>query len=222
MIGSLKKLFKRPRPFSSRDYWETRYSKGGNSGSGSYGDLAKFKAAIINDFVEKNAVQSVIEFGCGDGNQLKLAKYPRYIGLDVSPTVIQQCGQLFSTDNSKSFFRYDSTTFFDNARILKCELAMSLDVLYHLVEDEVYYSYLRHLFGSGGKFVIIYSSNDNIPKRSTAPHERHRKFTDDVQRLFSDWMLTETVENSYKPKDWADESGSSANFYIFSKADLRR
>ena len=34
---------------SSKDYWEKRYSKGGNSGAGSYNNLALFKASIIND-----------------------------------------------------------------------------------------------------------------------------------------------------------------------------
>jgi hypothetical protein len=222
MTEFLKKLFKRTPPFSSRDYWETRYSKGGNSGSGSYGDLANFKAEIINDFVAKNGIQTVIEFGCGDGNQLKLAKYPKYIGLDVSATAIRHCGQLFSTDNTKSFFIYDSTSFFDNAGTLRCDLAMSLDVLYHLVEDDVYYTYLKHLFQSAEKFVIVYSSNNYIPKESTGSHEKHRKFTDDVKKSLSNWTLTAMIENPYRPKEWSDETGSTANFYMFSKADLKR
>jgi hypothetical protein len=221
MTGFLKKLFKPVRPFSSRDYWETRYSEGGKSGSGSYGELATFKAEVINDFVTKNGIESVIEFGCGDGNQLTLAKYPKYIGLDVSPTAIRQCATMFIDDDSKSFLLYDGTAFFDNARVLQCELAMSLDVLYHLVEDEVYYSYLKHLFAAAERFVIIYSSNKNIPKKSTGSHERHRKFTDDIQEIFKEWELKQVVENPFTPKEWADENGSIANFYIYSKADLR-
>ena len=54
----------------SRDYWEQRYSSGSNSGDGSRGKLAEFKAEIINSLVKDKKIESVIEFGCGDGNQL--------------------------------------------------------------------------------------------------------------------------------------------------------
>ena len=72
--------------FSSVAYWEGRYRAGGNSGAGSYGRLATFKAGFVNGFVELNAIRSAIEFGCGDGNQLSLLSVPRYTGVDVSPT----------------------------------------------------------------------------------------------------------------------------------------
>ena len=53
-------------------YWENRYKNNGNSGAGSYGRLAEFKADVINNFIAENKITSVIEFGCGDGNQLSL------------------------------------------------------------------------------------------------------------------------------------------------------
>ncbi|MGD9858413.1 MAG: hypothetical protein AB7U20_26025 [Planctomycetaceae bacterium] len=57
----------------SSDYWVRRYRKGRNSGGGSYGRLAEFKAQVLNDLVREHRIQTVIEFGCGDGNQLALA-----------------------------------------------------------------------------------------------------------------------------------------------------
>lgn len=52
------------RRFSeSGSYWENRYESGRNSGDGSYGALAGFKAEILNKFVDDNAIQTVIEFG---------------------------------------------------------------------------------------------------------------------------------------------------------------
>ena len=78
-------------PFDSGRYWEQRYLSGDNSGSGSYNRLAQFKAEVLNDFVEKNNVSEVVEWGCGDGNQLKLAKYPRYTGFDVSQKAVDIC-----------------------------------------------------------------------------------------------------------------------------------
>jgi hypothetical protein len=205
------------RDFNSKEYWESRYGSGGNSGSGSYGKLAAFKASVINDFIVRNNITSIIEFGCGDGNQLKLAKYPRYIGLDVSTTIIKQCSGLFATDDTKSFFLYDGEAFVDRRGLFSCDLSLSLDVLYHLVEDEVYKRYLEHLFQSANQYVIIYSSNRDV--KDSASHERHRQFTKDVQTYFPGWSIMSTIENEHKPENWEDEEGSIANFYIYKKKD---
>lgn len=88
----------------SADYWERRYQSGGDSGAGSYNRLALFKAEILNEFVKSNNISSVIEWGCGDGNQLKLAQYPQYMGIDVSAKAIEICKEKFYEDSSKQFY----------------------------------------------------------------------------------------------------------------------
>src|SRR5262245_61047310 len=80
---------------SSENYWIERDKRGGDSGRGSYGNLTQFKADVINQFVEENHIGTIIEFGCGDGNQLALAKFPSYIGFDISPDAIMQCKRIF-------------------------------------------------------------------------------------------------------------------------------
>ena len=57
----------------------------------------------------------MVEFGCGDGNQLSLAQYPRYVGLDVSRTAIGLCQRRFAKDPAKSRFLYDGPCFADRA-----------------------------------------------------------------------------------------------------------
>src|SRR5262245_5749758 len=89
--------------FESDAYWETRYRTGGDSGPGSYGNLALFKARILNDFVAAEGVRSIAEFGCGDGHQLSLARYPTYLGIDVSSAAIEKCKSLFGCDSTKTF-----------------------------------------------------------------------------------------------------------------------
>ena len=70
-----RNLTKHPRTFPGTvRYWEERYRNGGHSGDGSSGQLADFKAEVLNGFVKLYNVSSVIEFGCGDGKQLLLAK----------------------------------------------------------------------------------------------------------------------------------------------------
>jgi hypothetical protein len=82
----------KPEPFpGSAEYWEKRYSTAGDSGVGSYGFFAEFKADVLNHFVFTHDIQTVIEFGCGGGNQLSLATYPKYLGFDVSSTVLEKC-----------------------------------------------------------------------------------------------------------------------------------
>jgi hypothetical protein len=93
--------------FDSVEYWRKRYATGGNSGAGSYGALADFKAASLNHFIESNGIESGIEYGSGDGNQLSLLKIKRYIGVDLSPDIIANLRNKFAGDASKTFVEYD-------------------------------------------------------------------------------------------------------------------
>ncbi len=176
----------------SVNYWEKRYLNKGNSGPGSLGACALYKANILNTFVAENSISSVIEFGCGDGNQLANFQFPSYIGLDVSVTALQKCVDLFKVDMSKSFFIYDPKGFVDNAGIFKADLALSLDVIYHLLEDDVFEAYMRHLFLSSSRFVIVYAWNVESKK---SLHVRYRKFTDWIESHEKEWVLIQTIEN---------------------------
>ena len=121
----------------SARFWEQHYAEGATSGNGSYGALAEGKSRFLNELVRERAVSTIIEFGCGDGNQLSLADYPRYIGLDVSRNAIGLCQRRFADDPAKSFFLYDGACFTDRAGVFSADLALSLDVVYHLTEDAV-------------------------------------------------------------------------------------
>jgi hypothetical protein len=176
----------------SMDYWENRYQKKGTSGSGSYGSPAMYKAGILNKFVIENNITKVIEFGCGDGNQLQLFEFPAYLGLDVSITAIEKCIRIFKNDLTKSFFIYNPKGFADNLKTFKADLALSLDVIYHLLEDEVFESYMYHLFSSSTRFVIIYAWDVEGRKNL---HVRHRKFTVWIEMNLKEWHLMQAIEN---------------------------
>src|SRR5262245_35280817 len=154
MYWDLRRPRRAPELFQgTRKYWQDRYAGGGDSGVGSYGKFAEFKAGIINGFVRDNDIRSIIEFGCGDGNQLQSALYEAYLGLDVSIHAITSCRKKFEFDRSKSFLLID-----DYAGET-APLGLSLDVIYHLVEDDVFDKYMRLLFDASTEYVIIYSSN---------------------------------------------------------------
>ena len=63
----------------------------------SYNKLANFKATIINEFFLYIEINSVIEYGCGDGNYFKFAEYPFYIVFDVSSAALSVCKLVFQT-----------------------------------------------------------------------------------------------------------------------------
>ena len=183
-------------------YWEQNYARGGTSGPGSYNRPALAKAAFVNDFVRTRDVGSVIDFGCGDGNQLSLADYPRYIGLDVSRAAIELCKSRFAADPTKSFFLYDGACFADRGGLFAADLAISLDVIYHLTEDAVFDTYMTHLFAAAARFVIVYATNQEIP--GTAPHVRHRHFTAWAEAHGRGWRLLEVTPGPNAGPDRAD------------------
>jgi hypothetical protein len=186
----------------SARYWERNYARGGTSGGGSYGALADAKAEFLNAFVRERGVSSVTEFGCGDGNQLSLADYPRYVGLDVSPTAIDLCRRRFIDDPTKSFFRYDGSCFIDRGGIFSADLILSLDVIYHLVEDGIFDTYMTHLFAAAKLYVVVYATNTEI--KETAPHVRHRLFTAWVAENCPEWQLEQVARGPSSAPGRAD------------------
>ena len=212
----LAKLYASTYP-SSDVYWELRYSHGGTSGAGSYGSLARFKANVIQNFVESNDIKRVIEWGCGDGNQLSLTEFEEYIGFDVSPTAIDICKTKFGEDDSKSFFLYNPDAFVDNLRLFHCRLSISLDVIYHLTEDVVYQKYMKDLFRSSDEFVIIYSSNDG-DLGDNANHVKHRSHQDYVEKNLQTWELFKKIDNEYPYDPQNPNETSLSDFYVYKKS----
>lgn len=209
VVAIKRKLFPHEDRFcGSERYWKGRYQTGGTSGDGSHGRLAEFKAEVLNAFVETHEVSSVMEFGCGDGNQLRLATYPSYLGFDISQKAIELCCNLFADDSTKSFKLAND---YDGE---KAELTLSLDVIYHLIEDEVFDRYMERLFDSSTKFVAIYSSNSDRQQPDQPPHVRHRCFTDWIAKNEADWKLVVHIPNRY-PFSGDNRSGSHADFHIY-------
>jgi SAM-dependent methyltransferase len=198
----------------STEYWIKRYEKQGHSGSGSKGKLRKFKAQIINAFVKVKNIQSVIEFGCGDGSQLQLASYPKYLGLDVSPIAIQKCQVLFKDDSIKTFKLMSQFDGFIDGR--DWDLGLAIDVLLHLIEQDIWEHFLWDLFTVSNQWVIIYDTNKD--NSSLLGCQRHRNFTKWIQENIKGWSLAKRILNDFPEENGkASEDTSSADFYIYKK-----
>lgn len=216
LVGPLAKLalrvYRRITFPGSGRYWEGRYAGGGTSGAGSYDEQGRGKAALLNRFVKEHHIRSVIEFGSGDGAQLALAEYPEYLGLDVSRTAIELCRERFRDDPAKRFFIQDGSLNLSGDPNFRAELALSLDVVYHLIEDPVFERYMRQLFGAAERFVIIYSTDEETGSR--APHVRHRAFSRWVEENIPGWRLTEKLSGEGPPPP----DGPPVGFFVYGKA----
>ena len=217
LAGGLYRWIGRQRFVSSREYWRRRYRVGGNSGSGSKGLLAQFKSEVLSSLLARYEVSTVVEWGCGDGRQLALLDrsaigIKRYVGIDVSADAIAFCREQFNHDPGVAFGSPEELVeMFPH----QAEASLSLDVIYHLVEDDEFENYMGQVFSSASRVVIIYSS-DNAAKTKDA-HVRHRKFTDWVSTNAPTWRLVEKIKNRYPFNPREPDSTSFSDFYVFEK-----
>jgi SAM-dependent methyltransferase len=199
------------QPFrGSANYWEARYASHGNSGRGSEGAEAEYKAEILNRFVREQDVRTVLEFGCGDGRLLQHLDFPRYHGFDVSPSALATCRRLFASDPSKSF------SLLQDYHSEQADLSLSIDIIYHLVEEDVFGWHLQLLFQSAGKFVIIYSSHSSENRAYRGSHIYQREFLPWIQAQQPSWEFVERIPTpaKYRSNDWMD---ISPEFFFFRK-----
>lgn len=169
--------------------WERRYKNGGTSGAGSRGAHRTRKAVYVDALISREWIESVVDWGCGDGEQLAAMKMiPRaYVGVDVAKTALRRCRRRFP---DRRFVLWNLEDPESPVWQLRAELALSMDVLFHLVEDADYEKYLRALFTSASRFVCIHSTNVDRPPRA---HMRHRAWLPDALRLYPEWMLREAA-----------------------------
>ena len=191
--------------YTPAGYWERRYRDGRTSGAGSEGDEGTYKARYVSEFMAANNVQSVVDWGCGDGQVLAKIKFPRgtlYTGVDVSQTIVAHMRKAFP--QHRFITPNDDHNWEDAYR-----MSMSMDVLFHLPDDADYFEYLDHLFNSATRHVVIYSTN--TPNGRTARHVFRRKFTDDIAERFLDWEL-KTAEPPLR--------AGLASFFVYGKVGL--
>lgn len=200
------------KSFASSSYWDNRYNTGGNSGAGSYGRLAKYKARTINELSSKYDIPEAIEFGSGDGNQCSQFSFEKYIGIDISHKAVSHCNELFEHRKKWNFFHYSDPI----VKTFSSPLVLSLDVIFHLVEDTIFNEYMLNLFNASERLVLIYSSNHD--EVSGGPeHVRHRKYTNWILENAREFKLVYSWENPFPfNKNSNPKETSFSEFKLFS------
>ncbi len=183
------------------NFWEDRYKSGYNSGDGSYGEYADYKAEVINNFIAKHKIKTISDFGCGDGNQISLVQgFETYNGFDISSYAISMCLSIFVKNSQMSFFT-------NITELPEADLCLSLDVLYHIIDRKEFENYLHMLFTKSKKYVLIFSSNYD-GEQIIANYILHRNFTDWVNKNYKNFVLAEEIENFLQ---------TTAKFYLYER-----
>lgn len=174
--------------FNVAEYWDHRYRHGGNSGLGSHDiNYINFKKNYINNVIKNYSVETVVELGCGDGNQLSYFEgYTNYTGYDISNTIILKCKNMFINDTNKSF-----TNNINDILNNVFDLSISLDVTYHLISDEMFITYMNNLFKLSD-LVCLYTTNTE-KNESDVRHIKHRKIDVYIENTFKNFKLIDTL-----------------------------
>lgn len=196
-----------------KEYWNKRYESGGNSGAGSYGALREFKINFLNSFIAENGVSSLVDLGCGDGSVASGIVVERYTGLDISKQALVLCEEAVGNPEAR-FFCTENFPYREHAGAF--DAALSMDVIFHLVEDSLFVNYMANLFSLSGKYVIIYSS-DREDDGTSPCHLRHRKISDYIKESEPGWVLLRTVSNKY-PFAGDHVNQSFSDFFIYRRA----
>ena len=172
--------------FSSRKYWNRRYSKGrGSSLVPQKKEILEFKSQSINFFIYQNNIKNMLDYGCGDGVFMNLLKVDQYHGVDISDGIISRLNEQYKHDNTKEFYwKREKPN-------VKYDLVLSMDVMDNLVEDSLYNEYIGHCAKNCGKFLIVSGSNKSAPY-SAGSYVKQRAFSEDLKN--ADFELVQQVE----------------------------
>jgi len=176
--------------FDYKGYWESRYKNGQNSGAGSYGDNADFKAMIIDRIIKDYDVESLLDIGCGDGNQISLVKSQvDYCGYDISSTTIKNCELKFKGDDRKQFHVFDPMVYNPSPA---WDMTMCLDCLFHITIEEEWLKTIECICNCAENVVLIVTNTEEI-RDEYFPHVNFKRKILPVLSARDDVIIEEVI-----------------------------
>lgn len=134
--------------------WDEHYKSGGKSGDPSdYMKSREWKHALIAKYCDiKN--NSIIDVGCGDLQFWQGRKPAKYIGIDISQTIIDAHTEKYP---DRQFICASS----DESLDISADMVMCFDMLWHIIDDDVYIETLKNIRRYSKKYIMIYTWNSN-------------------------------------------------------------
>ncbi len=128
------------------EYWEARYRAGGASGAGSIGAVRAWKWSAIEGHI--GALNHVLDVGCGDLSFWEGRNCPRYLGIDLSETILR-----------KNRLKRPGWSFVcaDAARTLRvhAEVVFCMDVLFHILEESRFRAIVANLCAYTDQWLFV-------------------------------------------------------------------
>lgn len=171
-------------------YWDRRYALGGNSGAGSRGDELDAKVRLVQTLVDGLKLKSVLDLGCGDGFFASRIEVDEYVGYDVSSVAVNRCRTFVP--------RYE---FLDRVPTRDFDLILSMDVIFHLVNDLDYHEYMKTLWRKTTNVALVYGTDRDERGRQ---HVLHRSWVKDIP---PDFTAVEVRNTGFK-RAWLVERNS--------------
>lgn len=147
---------------------------GNGSGCGSSPAYNEKYMAILQNHLRVNAIQSVMDIGCGDWQHSQFIDWTGidYNGLDVVKSVVEKNNDLYGKENIK-FFHMDATKV---SIPYKFDLVILKDVLQHW-DDETIVTFMDKLLMAGHKqIMIINTAFSNFKKDTDEPRSIKNRY----------------------------------------------
>ena len=145
-----------------REYWNQRYTEGGDSGFCSVGKLREWRHKIIKKNVSLKD-KSVLDVGCGDLRFWEGNKHKDYTGIDISSVIINKNKPLRP---DWDFICADASKLELDQRF---DVVLCFEMLFHIMSEEAYIGILKNLNQWTGEMLFI-SCWSGRPKPFIYPH----------------------------------------------------
>ena len=156
---------------------------------------SKFKT--INNIITQNNIQSIIQYGLSDKNQIELFNTENKIftGIDKNLSNVLKCNHLFKDDKTKHFIHSNN---------IKNNLNADLVLIYNVhknLQDDTHKEFIQNLLNKSKRYVVIYEK---------CISEKYKHFLNYINNL-PQWKFYEFVPNENLQID--------NNFYVYEKID---
>lgn len=173
------------------------------------GDLLSWKASVVNSIIKENRVNSGLELGSGDGKFASLLSLKKYVGYDISDSAVTLANEKFDNPNFRTSTK---PPFFWR----KFDITMSIDVIYHIVENRDFNKHMAKLFSAANTLVVIYSYPKK-PSEKMSEHIKFNDFTSWAERQAPGWELVGQIPNKFPFDENYPNSTSKSEFFVYKR-----
>jgi SAM-dependent methyltransferase len=169
--GVIVTVRKESEEYKERTFWEDNYRRGLSSGYGSRGDEATWKLAEITRIAREFKVESLTDFGSGDGHLAfalnEVLPAIRYRGIDIAPTAVQA--------NTARALPNQTFEVGDFGREFEApaDMVLCIDVLFHQATQERHDAVIANVCKNFRKVAVIVVWNEKIVSQYGGKFDHH-------------------------------------------------